>query len=45
LGLSHYDVTPDGRFVFATAEAPAASTEIRVDLDWRAHLNRLTARR
>jgi eukaryotic-like serine/threonine-protein kinase len=44
-GLSRYDVTPDGRFVFATAQTPVPSTEIRVDLAWRAHLNRLTARR
>jgi eukaryotic-like serine/threonine-protein kinase len=40
-GLSRYDITPDGRFVFATAETPAPSTEIRLDLDWGAHLTRL----
>jgi hypothetical protein len=44
-GLSRYDVTPDGRFVFATAEDPAPTTEIRLDLEWRAHLKGLKARR
>jgi serine/threonine protein kinase/Tol biopolymer transport system component len=41
-GLPRYDIMPDGeRFVFATTE-PAALTEIRMLLDWRRHLERLT---
>ena len=43
-GLARYDVTPDGRFLFATAETPKPSTEIRMVLDWGARLRPLLAR-